>query len=60
MAVAQPLRPYGEGVAPSITPTTPPIPMRVQLSPRQPLLYAALSFAAGILLGTHVWRPPLW
>jgi competence protein ComEC len=27
---------------------------------RQPLLWAALAFAAGIALGVHVWRPPLW
>lgn len=61
MAVAQQLRPYGEGAAPAITPTTPPIPVRARLAPRQPLLYAVLSFSAGILLGTRLWRPPiLW
>lgn len=27
---------------------------------RQPLLWAALSFAAGIATGVHAWRPPLW
>src|SRR5579884_1999211 len=27
---------------------------------RHPLFYAALAFAAGILLGTHVWRPTTW
>ncbi len=46
--------------SPIQVPTTPPIPVRPQIAPRQPLLYAALSFSAGILLGTHVWRPPLW
>ncbi len=30
------------------------------LNPRQPLLYAALAFAAGIITGTYCWRPPLW
>ena len=46
--------------APSLAPTTSPIPVRAQLAPRQPLLYAVLSFSAGILLGTRIWRPPLW
>ncbi|MGO9439928.1 MAG: ComEC/Rec2 family competence protein [Terriglobales bacterium] len=27
---------------------------------RQPVFWAALAFAAGILLGTYAWRPPLW
>jgi competence protein ComEC len=27
---------------------------------RQPLLWAALVFAAGIAVGVHAWRPPLW
>jgi competence protein ComEC len=27
---------------------------------RQPLLWAALAFAAGIATGVHAWRPPLW
>lgn len=27
---------------------------------RQPLLFAALAFAAGILIGGYAWRPPLW
>ena len=27
---------------------------------RQPLLWAAFAFAAGILLGSCAWRPPLW
>ncbi len=29
-------------------------------APRHPLLWAALALAAGILAGTHLWRPPLW
>ena len=28
--------------------------------PRQPLLWAALSFAIGIFAGFHFWRPPTW
>jgi competence protein ComEC len=44
----------------ALAPTTPPIPGCAQFAPRQPLLYAVLSFSAGILLGTRVWRPPLW
>ena len=27
---------------------------------RQPLLWAASAFAAGILVGSRAWRPPLW
>jgi competence protein ComEC len=27
---------------------------------RQPLLWAALSFATGIFTGVYAWRPPLW
>jgi hypothetical protein len=27
---------------------------------RQPLLWTALAFAAGIVTGVHAWRPPLW
>jgi hypothetical protein len=27
---------------------------------RKPLLWAALAFAAGIAIGVHAWRPPLW
>ncbi len=27
---------------------------------RQPVFWAALAFAAGILLSTYAWRPPLW
>jgi len=29
-------------------------------SPRRPLLWAALAYAAGILVGSYAWRPPLW
>jgi competence protein ComEC len=32
----------------------------VTAATRQPLLYAALAFAAGIASGGYVWRPPLW
>src|SRR5437868_3096704 len=27
---------------------------------RQPLLYAALAFSAGTLIGARLWRPPTW
>jgi competence protein ComEC len=27
---------------------------------RQPLLYAALAFAAGVTVGGFAWRPPIW
>lgn len=28
--------------------------------PRQPLLWAALAYGAGIAVGSYAWRPPLW
>ena len=28
--------------------------------PRQPLLWAALAYGAGITVGSYAWRPPLW
>ena len=28
--------------------------------PRQPMLWAALSYALGIVAGTHAWRPASW
>jgi len=33
---------------------------RVLAPTRQPLLWAALAFAAGIFLGFHLWRPAVW
>ena len=33
---------------------------RIQVSARQPLLYAALAFAGGLWAGKHMWRPPNW
>ena len=30
------------------------------LSSQQPLFYAALAFAAGIVFGARVWHPPNW
>jgi len=32
----------------------------MQVSARQPLLWAALAFAAGLWAGRYVWRPPSW
>ena len=34
--------------------------VHLQSSGRQPLLWAALVFAAGISTGVHAWRPPAW
>jgi uncharacterized protein DUF4131 len=31
----------------------------MQPKPRQPLLWAAYAFAAGIVTGAHCWRPPM-
>jgi hypothetical protein len=33
---------------------------KVLILTRQPLLWAALAFAAGIFLGSYLWRPALW
>ena len=35
-------------------------PIRARLVPRQTLLYAALAFSAGIVIGTYAWRPATW
>jgi hypothetical protein len=37
-----------------------PTKLQKQLSPRQPLLWAALSFAGGLWAGKYLWRPPSW
>src|SRR5512135_280842 len=64
MAVAEQAPPHRDqgsaAESAALAPSSPPIPLRPQLAPRQPLLYAALSFSAGILLGARAWRPPLW
>jgi len=44
---------------PSDTPYVPPSAVQFPHR-RQPLLWAALAFAAGILFGNFAWRPPLW
>ncbi len=33
---------------------------RLRSPSRQPLLWAALAFAGGIVAGAYAWRPPLW
>lgn len=35
-------------------------PARKSAAGRQPLLWAALAFAAGLVVGQHAWRPPKW
>ena len=35
-------------------------PVRRRSGCRQPLLWAALAYAAGIVAGTYLWRPPVW
>ena len=60
MSVAEQPRPLHSAAGPALIPASPPLAVRAQLAPRQPLLYAALSFSAGILLGAYAWRPPLW
>jgi|HubBroStandDraft_6_1064221.scaffolds.fasta_scaffold00041_56 competence protein ComEC len=42
-------------------PPPPPIPLEFQLKPtRQPMLWAALAYSAGIIAGVYAWRPPSW
>ena len=44
-----------------VNPQTNASPARRQPSGgRHPLLWAALAFASGIVLGVYAWRPPLW
>ena len=40
--------------------TSKPAAAETRSQPRNPLLWAALAYAAGTLYGTHVWRPALW
>jgi competence protein ComEC len=44
----------------SPTKTIPPSLIPVKEPPRQPLLWAALAYGAGIVAGASAWRPPLW
>ena len=37
-----------------------PVPDAQTKPPRQPLLWAALAYGAGILAGSYAWRPALW
>src|SRR5690242_19515068 len=30
------------------------------IRPRQPLLWAAFAFGAGIIVGAYLWRPAVW
>ena len=39
--------------------TAPPATTHKPLS-RQPMLWAASIYGAGIMTGFYVWRPPLW
>src|ERR1700693_2721140 len=40
---------------------SPPPPHQFQLKPtRQPMLWAAVSYSAGILAGVYAWRPASW
>jgi hypothetical protein len=32
----------------------------IRKPPRQPMLWAALVYGAGIVCGVYAWRPPLW
>ncbi|HZS96065.1 MAG TPA: DUF4131 domain-containing protein [Terriglobales bacterium] len=32
----------------------------IRKPPRQPMLWAALAYGAGIVCGVYAWRPPLW
>jgi competence protein ComEC len=42
-------------------PSAPPPPPDPHLKPpRQPMLWAALSYSSGIVAGVHAWRPASW
>jgi competence protein ComEC len=42
-------------------PAAPSAQLESQLKPpRQPMLWAALSYSVGIVAGVHAWRPPSW
>ncbi len=43
-----------------MSPPTGPNPTRLRQPARQPLLWASLAFAAGIVSGVYIWRPPTW
>lgn len=38
----------------------PPSAVRPRTGGRQPLLWVALAFAAGLSCGLYAWRPPMW
>ena len=42
------------------TPSSALPPPKLRSGGRQPLLWAALAYAAGLATGTYAWRPPLW
>jgi competence protein ComEC len=44
----------------SSTKAIPPLLTPDRNPPRQPLLWAALAFAAGIVVASYAWRPPTW
>ncbi|MGC2195465.1 MAG: ComEC/Rec2 family competence protein [Terriglobales bacterium] len=44
----------------SSTEAIPQSTIAARKAPRQPLLWAALAYGAGIVGGTYAWRPPLW
>jgi competence protein ComEC len=44
-----------------ISQSTPAGPLQFTVkTPRQPMLWAAVAYAAGIIVGIHEWRPALW
>jgi len=32
----------------------------IRIPTRQPMLWAALAYGAGIVCGVYAWRPPVW
>ncbi len=46
---------------PIVEPASAPHPHKFQLKPtRQPMLWAALAYALGIIAGVYAWRPASW
>src|SRR5579872_5834694 len=52
LAVAHPCQPVSIATPPPAKPPRPPT--------RQPLLWLAIAYSAGLIIGTAFWRPPVW
>ena len=55
-----PFRSHSSSGSPSLLISTSPPNFKKRTPSRQPLLWAALSFACGLWAGKYLWRPPSW